>query len=81
MSVISSRSSSPVRRRSISDSDDERLVPTRSPEAESEPGLFVNPTIARDEAQGESSRRQELLTSFNSRVINGKLVQGPEIQL
>lgn len=59
-----------------SESEAERSRPKRrEPETTPEPGLFVNPTIARDEAQGESSRRKELLTSFNSRVTSGKLMQ------
>lgn len=75
MSVVSSASS--VRSRSISDSEEEvaRRRRRKKPEAEKEPGLFVNPTIARDEAQGESSKWQERLTDFGTRVTSGKLTQ------
>lgn len=49
----------------------------RDPEAvEGEPSLYVNPTIARDETQGESSRREQLLTTFNNRITSGRLTQG-----
>lgn len=75
MSVVSSANS--VRNRSISDSDGEvsRGRRREGSDAEQEPVLFVNPTIARDEAQGESSKWQERLTDFGSRVTSGKPAQ------
>lgn len=73
MSVVSSAGS--VRSRSISGSDSEVSRGSRrgGSDAEQEPVLFVNPTIARDEGQGESSKWQERLTDFGSRVTSGKL--------